>query len=79
MERDIRVVVGDRVRVLRRARNMSQEKLALACGLDRTYITSVENGRRNISIINLEKVASALGVSLAEFFGDKDLRPRHGR
>ena len=47
---------------------LSQEKLANICELDRTYITSVENGRRNISIVNLEKIVNTLGVTLEKFF-----------
>ncbi len=49
---------------------MSQKDLAYSANLDRSYITSVENGQRNISIINIEKIAIALGVSLKEFFSD---------
>ena len=47
---------------------MSQEKFALEVGLDRTYIASVEHGRRNISIINLAKIWQALEVTGTEFF-----------
>lgn len=48
--------------------SISQEKLALLAELDRTYITSVERGKRNISIINLEKIAKALNVKMGAFF-----------
>jgi len=65
---DIKVRVGKRVKELRNAIGISQEELADKAGLDRTYITSVECGRRNISIVNIEKLAIALGVTLAEFF-----------
>lgn len=65
---DIKLSVGKRVKELRNKLKISQEELAdLAC-LDRTYITSVECGKRNISIVNIEKLAKALKVSLAEFF-----------
>lgn len=60
--------VGNRIKELRNIRGISQEILAHEAGLDRTYITSVERGRRNISIINLEKIATALKVNLSEFF-----------
>ena len=46
----------------------SQENLALAADIDRTYIASVESGKRNISIVNLEKLIIALDTSFAEFF-----------
>ena len=60
--------VGSRLRQLRMHQNISQEKLAFTCDLDRTYIGSVERGERNISILNLRKVSSSLNVSLSQFF-----------
>lgn len=65
---DIKVLVGKRVKELRSKIGISQEKLADLAGLDRTYITSVECGRRNISIVNIEKLSIALGVTLKDFF-----------
>ena len=65
---DIKLLVGKRVRELRNSIGISQEELADLADLDRTYITSVECGKRNISIVNIEKLASALQVSLKEFF-----------
>ena len=53
---------GQRIRELRSLKKMSQEELAYAAGLDRTYIGSVERGRRNISLINILKIADALEV-----------------
>lgn len=58
--------IGDRIRYLRTEANLSQEKLAFACDLDRTYIGSVERGERNISALNLKKIAKALKVNPAE-------------
>lgn len=69
---DIRQTVGKRIRELRNKLGISQEELADKVGLDRTYITSVECGKRNISIINVEKLASALNVSLSVFFDFDD-------
>jgi transcriptional regulator with XRE-family HTH domain len=57
---------GERVRVLRQALGLSQEALALAAGLDRTYIGGVERGERNISLLNIQKIAQALNVSSAD-------------
>lgn len=57
---------GERVRTLRRQRGFSQESLALASGLDRTYVGGVERGERNISLLNIQKIAEALEVSPAE-------------
>jgi transcriptional regulator with XRE-family HTH domain len=47
---------------------MSQESLALTCGLDRTYISGIERGVRNPSLTNILKIAAALEVSPAEIF-----------
>lgn len=65
---DIKIAVGKRIKELRNQLGISQEELAYLVGLDRTYITSVERGKRNISIINLEKLSKALNVSLNVFF-----------
>lgn len=64
----ITVDFGNRIRVLRTDIGLSQEKFALKIGMDRTYYASVESGRRNISLINIEKIAEGLGVSLSELF-----------
>lgn len=65
---DIKIVVGKRVKELRNKLGISQEELADLASLDRTYITSVECGRRNISIVNIDKIAKALKVELNDFF-----------
>ena len=59
---------GQRVRELRKHKGLSQESLALACDLDRTYIGGVERGERNISLLNISKIAAALGVPAKELF-----------
>lgn len=58
--------LGQRIRELRTKSDLSQEKLAFTCDLDRTYIGSVERGERNVSIINLQKIAAALNIELHE-------------
>ena len=60
--------VGNRIRELRKNLGISQEKLAEIASIDRTYLASVENGKRNISIVNLEKIIVALNVSISDFF-----------
>ena len=53
---------GERVSELRRVRGLSQQGLANKSGLHRTYISGVERGERNISLLNIHKLAVALGV-----------------
>lgn len=67
---EIKSKIGNRIKELRDVKQMSQKDLAYASDLDRSYIASVENGQRNISIINIEKIAIALGVTLKELFGN---------
>jgi transcriptional regulator with XRE-family HTH domain len=57
---------GEKLRSLRQAKGLSQEGLALACALDRTYVGGVERGERNISLVNICKIAHALGVPARE-------------
>lgn len=65
---DVKSKVGKRIQEIREKVNMSQKDLAYSSDLDRSYIASVESGQRNISIVNLEKIANSLGVSLSELF-----------
>lgn len=67
-ETQIQKHFGERVRELRKQKGLSQEALALGCDLDRTYIGGVERGERNISLINIYKIAEALGVNARELF-----------
>ena len=60
--------IGARIRELRTHLGISQEKFAIKIGMDRTYFASVELGKRNVSIVNIEKIANGLGVSLSELF-----------
>lgn len=64
----IKEKVGSKIKQIRLQNNLSQEKLALLSNLDRTYIASVESGKRNISIVNLEKIIIALDTTLENFF-----------
>ena len=65
---DVKVKIGRRIKELRETATMSQKDLSYSADLDRSYIASVENGQRNISIVNIEKIATALGVTLKDFF-----------
>ena len=62
------VELGLRIRELRMKTGLSQEKFALKIDMDRTYFASIENGKRNVAIKNLKKIADGLEVSLSEMF-----------
>lgn len=65
---DIKLKVGQRIRELRQAQRLSQEALANKANVDRTYMTDLENGRRNVSIEVLLRVTDALNITFTEFF-----------
>jgi transcriptional regulator with XRE-family HTH domain len=65
-EKNVLKNFGSNLKRLRKDAGLSQEKIALKCCLDRTYIGSVERGERNISLINIKKLAVSLGVNLEE-------------
>jgi len=65
---NIKEKIGLRLRELRTAKGLSQEKFSFKCELDRTYIASIEQGKRNVSIVNIEKISKALDMSVSDFF-----------
>lgn len=69
---DITQLFGEKVRSIRKEQQLSQDELADQCGLHRTYIGAVERGERNITLINAEKIANALQVSLSELVSRDD-------
>lgn len=62
MPTDPRVLFGLRLAEVRRARGLSQERLALESGIARSYLGGVERGQRNIALLNIYRLADALGV-----------------
>ena len=60
--------VGNRIRFLRNQMGLSQEKLALKAELDRTYLAGIESGKRNATIISIEKIVNALEVTMKDFW-----------
>jgi transcriptional regulator with XRE-family HTH domain len=63
--------IGVAIRTQRRARKLSQEALAALAGLDRSYVSSVERGLRNVSVLNLARIAAALNTSVWDLFGSR--------
>lgn len=64
--------LGARVRALRERAELSQEEVGERADLHRTYIGGVERGERNVSYLNLRKIAAALGVSVVDLVSDGD-------
>jgi transcriptional regulator with XRE-family HTH domain len=65
---DIRIRFGKAVRQKRTKLGVSQEAFADMCQLDRTYIGGIERGERNVALVNIEKIAKTLKVTIAELF-----------
>jgi len=61
-------LVGERIRAIRKQYGISQEEFAFRCELDRTYISDIECGKRNVSLINLQVISSTLGIPLSKLF-----------
>jgi transcriptional regulator with XRE-family HTH domain len=68
MPPDIRIRFGRAIRRLREKQSISQEEAAERCGLHRTYYSGVERGVRNLSLVNIEKIANGLRTSLRNLF-----------
>ena len=71
---NIKLKIGTRIKELRTELGLSQEAFAFKAGIDRTYVSDVENGRRNISAELLEKIIIASEVTFAEFFNTKEFK-----
>lgn len=74
---DVAVRFGKRLREVREEAGISQEKLAELAGLHRTYVSSVERGKRNISIENIERLALALGVTMRDLMPETVARGKN--
>lgn len=70
MKKEILIKFGNKVRKERTKLGLSQEGLAVKAGVHRTYIGMIERAEKNITLENIEKVATALGLKLADFFND---------
>ena len=69
-QKEILIKFGLRVKQLRKERNLSQEELSFRANLHRTYIGMIERAEKNITLINVEKIAIALNVNVKELFND---------
>ena len=72
MRDNIKIYFGRRVREERLQLGLSQEELALRTGVHRTYIGMIERGEKNITLVNIEKIASALAIEISELFKPRD-------
>ncbi len=63
---DLCSVIGTNIRRLRTAKGLSQEELAFRAGIDRSYLSEVENGHKNLSVMVLDQIAAALEIDLRE-------------
>lgn len=72
-------ILAANIRVYRKLKGLSQEGLADACGLHRTYVGSVERGERNVTLSSLEALGRALGVSVPQLLTPHDHAKRHTR
>lgn len=70
-KKKVLIEFGERVRDLRKEKELSQEELSFKANLHRTYIGMIERAEKNITLTNIEKLAKALGIEIKEFFNGK--------
>lgn len=70
--REILIKFGQRIRKLRKEKNLSQEELSFKTDLHRTYIGMIERAEKNITLVNIEKIAKALNVDIRELFNETE-------
>lgn len=68
---EFKIKVGERIAELRKAKKLSQQKFANVADMERTYLTHIEKGRKNISLSTLQKITDALDISVKDFFNDE--------
>jgi transcriptional regulator with XRE-family HTH domain len=76
MSNDVRKLVGQNVRRLRTAAKLPQAELAVRMGVDRAYISGLERGERNATIVSLWHLSQALGVKVGAFFEEEKRKPK---
>lgn len=65
---ELAILLGQKIRKTRQEKNLSQEKLALMCGLDRSYMGRIERGEVNITVLKLQEISKALDIEIVKFF-----------
>lgn len=73
---DLQIKVGERITQLRKGKGLSQQQFSYDAEMERTYLSHIEKGRKNISLATLEKILNALDVSAQEFFNTKDFKQK---
>ena len=71
---DIKQKIGNRIKFLRNELKISQEELGFRSSIDRTYVTDVENGRRNVSVEVLERLINGLNTTYKDFFNTQEFK-----
>lgn len=71
-KKEILIRFGERVKAIRKERKISQEELSFRANLHRTYIGMIERAEKNITLLNIEKIANALDVNINDLFKTKD-------
>ncbi len=72
LKKEILIQFGDKVRKIRKEKRLSQEELSFKANLHRTYIGMIERAEKNITLVNIEKIANALEVSINDLFDEYD-------
>lgn len=65
---ELAILLGQKIRKARKEKGLSQEKLALMCGLDRSYMGRIERGEVNITVLKLYEISKALDIQIINFF-----------
>jgi transcriptional regulator with XRE-family HTH domain len=69
---DIKQKIGQRIKELRTGKELSQEEVANTADMERSFMTHIESGKRNISVETLQRILTALDISFQEFFNSKE-------
>jgi transcriptional regulator with XRE-family HTH domain len=72
LKRDVLIKFGEKVRDIRKEKGLSQEQLSFKAELHRTYIGMIERAEKNITLVNIEKIANALEISINDLMNFKD-------